>query len=85
MDYVLGVDCGGSKTKIQVTDTSGKKIIQTVSGPVSYKSAGGIAKAIENLNRGVFEAIKSLKKSSSIYFESACFGMAGLISLWTTS
>lgn len=77
MDYVLGVDCGGSKTKIQVTDTSGKKIIQTVSGPVSYKSAGGIAKAIENLNRGVFEAIKSLKKSSSIYFESSCFGMAG--------
>jgi len=77
MDYVLGVDCGGSKTKIQVTDKSGKKIIQTVSGPVSYKSAGGIAKAIENLNRGVFEAIKSLKKSSSIYFESSCFGMAG--------
>ena len=77
MNYVLGVDCGGSKTTIQVTDKSGKKIIQTFSGPASYKSVGGIAKAIENLNRGVFQAIKSLKKSSSIYFESSCFGMAG--------
>jgi len=77
MDYVLGVDCGGSKTTIKVANTSGKKIIQTFSGPASYKSVGGIAKAIENLNRGVFKAIKSLKKSKRVYFTSSCFGMAG--------
>lgn len=77
MDYILGVDGGGSRTTIQVANTHGKKIVQVISDSTSYKSIGGIDKAIENLNKGVFKAIKSLKKSSNIYFVSSCFGLAG--------
>jgi len=76
MDYILGVDGGGSKTTVQIADISGKKITQTVSRPSSCKSVG-ISQAIENLNAGILSAIKNLKSSKGIYFISSCFGFAG--------
>ncbi|MCJ7727312.1 MAG: hypothetical protein MUO96_01535, partial [Actinobacteria bacterium] len=93
MNYLLGVDGGGSKTAVQIADTSGKVISQAVSGSSSYKSVG-INRAIGNLNTAVFDAIKKvpkdiylntavfdaikkLKISRSIYFISSCFGFAG--------
>jgi len=76
MDYILGVDGGGSKTTVQIADVDGKVIAQAVSGSSSYKSVG-INKAIENLNMGVFKAVKNLKTSENVYFISSCFGFAG--------
>ncbi|MBE3115237.1 MAG: hypothetical protein IMZ59_06940, partial [Actinobacteria bacterium] len=93
MNYLLGVDGGGSKTAVQIADTNGKVISQAVSGASSYKSVG-INRAIGNLNTAVFDAIKKvpkdiylntavfdaikkLKISRSIYFISSCFGFAG--------
>jgi len=76
MDYILGVDGGGSKTTVQIADTSGKVISQAVSGSSSYKSVG-INRAIGNLNTAVFDAVKKLKVTRDIYFISSCFGFAG--------
>ncbi len=76
MEYVLGVDGGGSKTTVQIADVKGKVITQVVSGASSYKSVG-MSKAIENLNTAVFSAIKNLKTSEGVYFVSSCFGFAG--------
>ncbi len=76
MKYTLGVDGGGTKTTVQIADLRGKAVTQVVSGASSYKSVG-IAKAIENLNKAVFNAIKNLKTSEDVYFISSCFGFAG--------
>jgi len=76
MNYLLGVDGGGTKTAVQIADTSGKVISQAVSGSSSYKSVG-IKRAIENLNTAVFSAVKKLKVPKKFYFISSCFGFAG--------
>lgn len=76
MNYILGVDGGGSKTTVQIADISGKVISQAVSGSSSYKSVG-INRAIGNLNTAVFDAVKKLKVTRDIYFISSCFGFAG--------
>ena len=76
MKYILGVDGGGTKTTVQIADVRGKAVTRVVSGASSYKSVG-ISKAIENLNKAVFNAIKNLKTSEDVYFISSCFGFAG--------
>lgn len=76
MNYLLGVDGGGSKTTVQIADVNGKVIAQAVSGASSYKSVG-INRAIGNLNTAIFNAAGSLKTSGAIYFISSCFGFAG--------
>ena len=76
MEYILGVDGGGSKTTVQIADIDGRVISQSVSGSSNYKSVG-INRAIENLNTAIFNAAGSLKASEAIYFISSCFGFAG--------
>jgi len=76
VEYILGVDGGGSKTTAQIADTSGKKIAQAVSGSSSYKSVE-VKKAIDNLNIAVFSAMENLNVSKNISFASSCFGFAG--------
>jgi len=76
MEYILGVDGGGSKTTVQIADVKGKVVAQAVAGASSYKSVG-MSKAIENLNTAVFNAIRNLKTSEGVFFISSCFGFAG--------
>ena len=76
MNYILGVDGGGSKTTVQIADIDGRVVSQSVSGPSNYKSVG-INRAIENLNTAIFNAAGSLKVSEDVYFISSCFGFAG--------
>jgi N-acetylglucosamine kinase-like BadF-type ATPase len=76
MKYILGADGGGTKTTVQIADVRGKAVTQVVTGASSYKSVG-MSKAIENLNKGVFGAIKNLKTSEDVNFISSCFGFAG--------
>ncbi|HAJ94911.1 MAG TPA: ATPase, partial [Actinobacteria bacterium] len=40
MDYILGVDGGGTKTIVQITDSSGKLITESESKSSNYKSVG---------------------------------------------
>ena len=76
MEYILGVDGGGSKTTVHIADIGGRVISQGFSGSSSYKSVGK-NRAIENLNTAVLDAIENLKTSEAIYFISSCFGFAG--------
>ena len=76
MEYVLGVDGGGSRTTILIADLCGNEISRVVAGATSYKSVGK-EKAVENLNEGVFKAIAKLKFPEKVYFKSSCFGFAG--------
>jgi len=76
MKYILGVDGGGSKTTVQISDIEGKKLSRVVCGASSYKSVGR-EKAVENLDRGVLKAISNLKDQKDVHFISSCFGFAG--------
>ena len=76
MNYILGVDGGGTKTEVRIADTSGANVAEAASGSTSYKSIG-INKATENLNSVVFRAMKKIKSPDDIYFISSCFGFAG--------
>jgi len=76
MKYILGVDGGGSKTTVQISDIKGQKLSRFISGASSYKSVGR-EKAVKNLNRGVLKAISELKDSNNVNFVSSCFGFAG--------
>jgi N-acetylglucosamine kinase-like BadF-type ATPase len=77
LEYILGVDGGGTKTLINIADTSGKILSEAESGTVNYKIIG-IKKAESNLNRGITDAIKNIFSNSDIIFKSACFGFTGL-------
>jgi N-acetylglucosamine kinase-like BadF-type ATPase len=76
MDYILGLDGGGTNTVVRIATASGTKIAEAGSGSTSYKSVG-IKKATENLNHIVFSAIKKIGSPENIHFKSSCFGFAG--------
>ncbi|MCL5986763.1 MAG: hypothetical protein M1371_09435 [Actinobacteria bacterium] len=77
MDYILGVDGGGSKTIVQIADVAGNVLAENISNSTNYKSEG-VKKATENLNRGMLSAISMLDISRNFTFKSACFGLSGL-------
>jgi len=76
LDYVLGVDGGGTKTIVQVADLSGKVVAESESGSSNYKSVG-IKIAKENINKAIFKAIDMLNNLKEFTFKDACFGLAG--------
>lgn len=75
MDYVLGLDGGGSKTTVQIADTDGKVLIQNKSGSCNYKSVG-IEIAKNNINTVILNSLEKMGVPG-IIFKSACFGLAG--------
>jgi len=75
MDYVLGLDGGGSKTTVQIADTDGKVLIQNKSGSCNYKSVG-IEIAKNNINTVILNSLEEVGVPD-IIFKSACFGLAG--------
>ncbi|MDZ7838748.1 MAG: BadF/BadG/BcrA/BcrD ATPase family protein [Actinomycetota bacterium] len=75
MQYILGVDGGGTKTTARIADTDGNSLAQGVSGASNYHSVG-IPKAIENLNQAISEALSGLN-NDQVNFVSSCFGFAG--------
>jgi N-acetylglucosamine kinase-like BadF-type ATPase len=75
IDYVLGLDGGGSKTTIQIADTDGKVLIQNKSGSCNYKSVGREI-AENNINEVILDSLEKIG-IPDIIFKSACFGLAG--------
>src|SRR4030065_2769391 len=75
MEYILGIDGGGSKTTVLIADLYGNIISRAVSGASSYKSIGK-NKLVKNLNNGIFEAISNLGSPEEVYFKSSCFVFA---------
>ena len=76
IEYILGVDGGGTKTVVQIADLSGRKITHAVSGASNCKSVG-MTKAIENLNTGILAAIKNLDPQKRIFLEVHALVFAG--------
>jgi len=76
LDYILGVDGGGTKTIVQVADLSGEVIAESESGSSNYKSVG-IKIAKENINKAISKAIDMLDNLKKFTFKSACFGLSG--------
>ena len=76
MDYILGVDGGGTKTKAIIASLEGKVLAESTSGASSFTSVGK-EKAAENLNQAIFGAAEKLG-TQNISFKSSGFGFAGL-------
>ncbi|NQT67626.1 MAG: hypothetical protein HQ569_08660 [Actinobacteria bacterium] len=76
MDFVLGVDGGGTKTTVRISDSTGRLMIENESGPSNYKSVG-TENAKININSAILGAIRNIASSDEIIFKSACFGLAG--------
>jgi len=78
LDYILGVDGGGTKTMIAVADLDGKIIIEKSIGSINFKSIG-VEGAAKNFISGITPVIKELENNGSRpYFKSSYFGLAGL-------
>jgi N-acetylglucosamine kinase-like BadF-type ATPase len=77
MDYILGVDGGGTKTTAVIAHTDGKILAEAIAGGCSYISVG-VKKATENLNQAVFEAMDKIGEGKGLRFKSSCFGSAAL-------
>ncbi len=77
MEYILGVDGGGTKTTAFSASLDGKILAEATYGGSSHISIG-IEKAIENLNQAVFETMEKISDKQDIIFKSSCFGLAAL-------
>ncbi|MHB1346412.1 MAG: N-acetylglucosamine kinase [Candidatus Humimicrobiaceae bacterium] len=78
MDYILGVDGGGTKTMIAVADLNGEIIIEKSIGSINFKSIG-VDGAAKNFVQGMKSVIKELESNGDTpYFKSSYFGLAGL-------
>lgn len=78
MDYILGVDGGGTKTMIAVAGLNGEIIIEKSIGSINFKSIG-VDGAVKNFVSGIKSVIKELESDGSTpYFKSSYFGLAGL-------
>ncbi|MFO7928442.1 MAG: BadF/BadG/BcrA/BcrD ATPase family protein [Candidatus Humimicrobiaceae bacterium] len=74
MDYILGVDGGGTKTIARITGTKGNTLAQKEAASSNYHSVG-LKKATKNLNDAVFSCIETM--GENVRFISSCFGFAG--------
>ena len=78
MKYILGVDGGGTKTVIRITDFKGLTVSEHITGAGNYKSVG-IKLASFNIYDGILNAIKQMNTASEdVFFSSSCFGLSGL-------
>jgi N-acetylglucosamine kinase-like BadF-type ATPase len=80
MEYILGVDGGGTKTLAAAADMDGRIVAETEFGSSNFKSSG-FEKARENYTAGILKLAAKLRKSfkdKTPFFKSACIGLAGL-------
>lgn len=78
MNYILGVDGGGTKTVIRITDFNGNIASEIITGAGNYKSVG-ISVAELNITEGILKAVNQINKSpDDNFFASSCFGLSGL-------
>ncbi len=80
MEYVLGVDGGGTKTLAAAADMDGKIVAEIQFGSSNFKSSG-FERAKDNYTKGILSLAWKLKKSfkdKTPFFKRACIGLAGL-------
>lgn len=74
MKYYLGVDGGGTRTTVAVSDEKGKVLFKAVGKSINFYSVG-MEKARENLSEALNELYKNI---GEIEFESAFIGCSAL-------
>ena len=62
MEYILGVDGGGTKTLAAAADMDGRIVAETEFGSSNFKSSG-FEKARENYTAGILKLAAKLRKS----------------------
>jgi len=78
MDYILGVDGGGTKTLARITNLRGEILSENKAGSSNFKKCKRIEDAGANIDSAVLGAIKKLDSTGKVYFVSSCFGIAGV-------
>jgi N-acetylglucosamine kinase-like BadF-type ATPase len=77
LKYILGVDGGGTKTVIRITDHNGNIASEVITGAGNYKSVG-VSVAKSNITGGILEAVMQIKRDpDEMIFASSCFGLSG--------
>ena len=78
MNYILGVDGGGTKTVIRIADINGITVSEFITGAGNCKKVS-LELAKKNISDGILNAIKQTGTSiEDIFFSSSCFGLSGL-------
>jgi N-acetylglucosamine kinase-like BadF-type ATPase len=76
MNYILGIDGGGTKTQLLLADQLGKEVAKIEVGPTSLVAAGQ-EKAKQNLVEGLTQVTEAIKKSDDT-IEIVVFGLASV-------
>lgn len=80
MQYLLGIDGGGTKTLAAAADMDGKILAEVRFGSTNFKSVGSDKAAVNYIN-GIFSLISEIEKISGDkdpFFKYVCIGLAGL-------
>lgn len=77
VEYILGVDGGGTATQVRICDKKGKIISEHEEGSGNYKNVG-VKKAKVNITRAVLKTLDKIEQKNKVFFKSACFGLSGL-------
>ncbi len=80
MEYLLGIDGGGTKTLAAAADMNGKIVAEVQFGSTNFKSVGS-DRAKTNYINGIFSLISEVEKISGDerpFFRYTCIGLAGL-------
>ncbi|MEC4817061.1 MAG: BadF/BadG/BcrA/BcrD ATPase family protein [Scytonema sp. PMC 1069.18] len=78
MNYVLGIDGGGSKTACVLMDETGTVVGRGYSGASNYQSIGTEA-ALQSIQSAIHSAlIEALKLTTNITVKAICLGLAGV-------
>ncbi len=76
MNYILGIDGGGTKTQLLLADQLGQELAQADVGPTSLVAAGQ-KKAKQNLAKGLTQVTSSIEEADYT-IEMAIFGLASV-------
>ncbi|MEA5528465.1 BadF/BadG/BcrA/BcrD ATPase family protein [Dolichospermum sp. UHCC 0684] len=78
MNFILGIDGGGSKTICIIMDDAGKILGRGEAGASNYQSVG-IEAAKNQIQSAIYQAtITALNYTNNINFIAICLGLAGV-------
>jgi N-acetylglucosamine kinase-like BadF-type ATPase len=77
MDYILGIDGGGTKTVCILMDTQGKVWGRGEAGASNYQTIG-IDNTFNSIEAAIISATIELKKIDNIKITAICLGLAGV-------
>lgn len=80
MNYFLGVDAGGTKTKAVIIDENSAIMAETMSGPANYHNVG-----LELTSKNVFQAVEQAVKTAKLNLTDVVWCTIGIAACDTDS